>query len=60
MPPHYKNYVTTHLRTQWRSWLLHCATSRVRFPTVSLEFFIDNIFPAALWPGVNKASNGNE
>ena len=24
--------------------------SRVRFPTVSLEFFIDIILPAALWP----------
>jgi hypothetical protein len=24
--------------------------SRVRFPTVSLEFFIDVILPAALWP----------
>jgi len=29
----------------WRSWLKHCATTRkprVRFPTVSLEFPIDN------------------
>jgi len=24
--------------------------SRVRFPIVSLEFFIDIILPAALWP----------
>jgi len=24
--------------------------SRVRFPMVSLEFFIDIILPAALWP----------
>ena len=24
--------------------------SQVRFPTVSLEFFIDIILPAALWP----------
>jgi len=24
--------------------------SRVRFPMVSLEFFIDKILPAALWP----------
>ena len=24
--------------------------SRVRFPMVSLEFFIDTILPAALWP----------
>ena len=38
--------------TRWRSWLMHCATkqkSRVRFSMVSLEFFIDIIFPAALW-----------
>ena len=26
--------------------------SRVRFPIVSLEFFIDVILPAALWPRV--------
>jgi hypothetical protein len=27
--------------TRWRSWLRHCATrSRVRFPMVSLDFFI--------------------
>jgi hypothetical protein len=37
--------------TRWRSWLRHCATSRkVRFPIVSLDFFIDIILPAALWP----------
>jgi len=34
--------------------LRHCATSRersrFRFPMVSLEFFIDIILPAALWP----------
>ena len=24
--------------------------SRVRFPMVSLKFFVDIIFPAALWP----------
>jgi len=34
---------------RWRSWLRHCATrSRVRFPMVTLEYFIDLIFPAAL------------
>jgi hypothetical protein len=28
----------------------HDGRSRVRFPMVSLEFFIDIILPAALWP----------
>jgi hypothetical protein len=32
----------------WHIWLRHCATSR--FLIVSLEFFIDIIFPAAIWP----------
>jgi hypothetical protein len=32
--------------TRWRNWL----RSRVRFPMVPLEFFIDIILPAALWP----------
>ena len=39
-------------RTPWRRQLRHRATvgrSRVRFPMVSLEFFIDIIHPAALW-----------
>jgi hypothetical protein len=29
---------------------LQTGRSRVRFPMVSLEFFIDTILPAALWP----------
>jgi hypothetical protein len=29
---------------------LQVGRSRVRFPMVSLEFFIDIILPAALWP----------
>jgi len=44
----------TYRGTRWRSCLRHCATSRkvarLRFPMVSLEFFIDIILPAALWP----------
>ena len=32
--------------TRWRSWLM----SRVRFQIMSLEFFIDLLLPAALWP----------
>jgi len=39
--------------TRWRRWWRHYATSRrsqVWFPMVSLEFFIDIILVAALWP----------
>jgi hypothetical protein len=40
---------------------LQIGRSRVRFPMVSLEFFIDIILPAALLaPGVDSASNRNE
>jgi hypothetical protein len=42
-------------------WLKHCATCwKVRIPIASLEFFIDIILLATLWPGVNSASNRNE
>jgi len=34
--------------TEWRSWLRHCATIRVRFPVLPFEFFIDINLPAAL------------
>ena len=33
----------------WRT-ALQAGMSRVRFPMVSSEFFIDIILPAALWP----------
>jgi len=39
--------------TRWRSWLRHCATNRKvagSIHVVRLEFFIDIILPAALWP----------
>ena len=42
-----------YIQRRWRSCLRHCSTSRrsrVRFPIVSLDFFIDTILPAALWP----------
>ena len=39
--------------TRWCSWLRHCATGRKvagSILMVSLEFFIDIILPALLWP----------
>jgi hypothetical protein len=40
--------------------LLQAGRSRVQFPMVSLEFFIDIILPAALWPWVDSASSKND
>jgi len=42
------------------STALEAGRSWVRFPMVSLEFFIAIILPAALWPWVASASNRNE
>jgi len=33
-----------------RGTALQAGRSRIRFPMVSLEFFIDIILPSALWP----------
>jgi len=39
---------------------LQAGRSRVRFPMVSLEFFIDIILPVAIWPWIDSASNRNK
>jgi hypothetical protein len=49
-------------RCWWCSGLgtaLQTGRSRVRFPMVSLEFFIDIILPAHYGPGVDSTSNRN-
>jgi hypothetical protein len=36
--------------TWWGSWLRHWVASRKVAGSMSVEFFIDIILPAALWP----------
>jgi len=47
---------------RWRTWLMHCPTSRkVAGSIPDLEFFIDIILPPALYCSrVVSASNRNE
>jgi hypothetical protein len=40
--------------------MLQTGRSWDQYLMVSLEFFIDLILPASLWPGVDSASNRNE
>ena len=42
--------------TLWRSWLRHCATSREVAGSIR-DAEIDIILPAALWPGLDSASD---
>jgi len=46
------NYISTGARSGaiGQGTALQALSSRVRFPIVSLEFFIDIILPILLWP----------
>jgi len=44
------SYVGVHGGAVGSGTALQVERSRVRFPTMSLEFFIDIILPVALWP----------
>ena len=57
--PVWKIYIYIYMYICWGP-TLQARGYRTRSPTVSLEFFIDIILPAALWPGVDSASNGSE
>jgi hypothetical protein len=49
--------------TRWRNFwgtALKARRSPIRYPIVSLEFFFDIIFPAAILSGIDSASNINE
>ena len=39
---------------------LQTGRARVQFAMVSLEFFVDIVLPAVLWPWVESASHINE
>jgi hypothetical protein len=44
----------------FRGTALQAGKSWVPFPMVSLEFFIDKILLATMWPGVDPSCNKNE
>jgi len=45
----YSSSVNSFSCKRWRSWFRQADRSQVRFPTGSLEFYIDLTIPAALW-----------
>jgi hypothetical protein len=51
------NYFTIY--NGWGTTLLG-ESSRFRFPVRSLQYFLDFIYPARIWPGDQSATNSNE